>query len=245
MSRNALITGASRGIGREIAITLAKEGCNVIINYNKSEEKAKELVKLIKEKYKVSAYEFKCDISNEKDADQLVEFAYSKLDKIDILINNAGICIDKEFSDRTVGDFIKTFSLNTFGAFYLSKKIGQKMYENKYGKIVNISSNNSINGFYPTTIDYDASKSALNSITKNLAIEFSPFVNVNAVAPGWIDTDMNKNVLTEDIKDLEAQRILKKRIGNAKDVANTVSFLVSDKADYIDGQIIVVDGGMF
>lgn len=245
MSRNALITGASRGIGREIAITLAKEGCNVIINYNKSEEKAKELVKLIKEKYKVSAYEFKCDISNEKDADQLVEFAYSKLDKIDILINNAGICIDKEFSDRTVGDFLKTFSLNTFGAFYLSKRIGQKMYENKYGKIVNISSNNSINGFYPTTIDYDASKSALNSITKNLAIEFSPYVNVNAVAPGWIDTDMNKNVLTEDIKDLEAQRILKKRIGNAKDVANTVSFLVSDKADYIDGQIIVVDGGMF
>lgn len=245
MSRNALITGASRGIGREIAITLAKEGCNVIINYNKSEEKAKELVKLIKEKYKVSAYEFKCDISNEKDADQLVEFAYSKLDKIDILINNAGICIDKEFSDRTVGDFLKTFSLNTFGAFYLSKKIGQKMYENKYGKIVNISSNNSINGFYPTTIDYDASKSALNSITKNLAIEFSPYLNVNAVAPGWIDTDMNKNVLTEDIKDLEAQRILKKRIGNAKDVANTVSFLVSDKAEYIDGQIIVVDGGMF
>lgn len=245
MSRNALITGASRGIGREIAITLAKEGCNVIINYNKSEEKAKELVKLIKEKYKVSAYEFKCDISNEKDADQLVEFAYSKLDKIDILINNAGICIDKEFSDRTVGDFLKTFSLNTFGAFYLSKKIGQKMYENKYGKIVNISSNNSINGFYPTTIDYDASKSALNSITKNLAIEFSPYVNVNAVAPGWIDTDMNKNVLTEDIKDLEAQRILKKRIGNAKDVANAVSFLVSDKADYIDGQVIIVDGGMF
>ncbi len=245
MSRNALITGASRGIGREIAITLAKEGCNVIINYNKSEEKAKELVKLIKEKYKVSAYEFKCDISNEKDVDQLVEFAYSKLDKIDILINNAGICIDKEFSDRTVGDFLKTFSLNTFGAFYLSKRIGQKMYENKYGKIVNISSNNSINGFYPTTIDYDASKSALNSITKNLAIEFSPYVNVNAVAPGWIDTDMNKNVLTEDIKDLEAQRILKKRIGNTKDVANTVSFLVSDKADYIDGQIIVVDGGMF
>ena len=119
------------------------------------------------------------------------------------------------------------------------------MYENKYGKIVNISSNNSINGFYPTTIDYDASKSALNSITKNLAIEFSPYLNVNAVAPGWIDTDMNKNVLTEDIKDLEAQRILKKRIGKAKDVANTVSFLVSDKAEYIDGQIIVVDGGMF
>lgn len=245
MSRNALITGASRGIGREIAITLAKEGCNVIVNYNKSEEKAKELVKLIKEKYKVSAYEFKCDISSEKEVDQLVEFAYSKLDKIDILINNAGICIDKEFSDRTVGDFLKTFSLNTFGAFYLSKKIGQKMYENRYGKIVNISSNNSINGFYPTTIDYDASKSALNSITKNLAIEFSPYLNVNAVAPGWIDTDMNKDVLTEDIKDLEAQRILKKRIGNAKDVANAVSFLVSDKADYIDGQVIIVDGGMF
>ena len=119
------------------------------------------------------------------------------------------------------------------------------MVSNKFGKIVNISSNNSINGFFPTTIDYDASKSALNILTKNLAIQFAPYVNVNAIAPGWIDTDMNKDLLTNDIKELESQRILKHRIGEPCDVANLVSFLVSEKSSYINGQIIVIDGGMF
>lgn len=245
MSRNALITGASRGIGKEIALLLAKERCNIIVNYNNSKKEAEELVKLIKQNYGVEAYSFKADVSSEKEIDQLVDFAYSRFKNIDILINNAGICIDKEVADRTVSDFLKTFSLNLFGVFYLSKIIGKRMFESKFGKIVNISSNNSINGFYPTTIDYDASKTALNSLTKNLAVEFSPFVNVNAVAPGWIDTDMNKELLTEDIKEMESERILKKRIGSPRDVAEVVSFLVSNKADYVDGQVIVVDGGMF
>ena len=245
MNKCAIITGASRGIGRAIATQLASEGYSLIINYNNSEQLADGLLRELVKKYSIKAFCFKADVSNEKEIDKMVKFALEKFGKIDVLINNAGICHDLPFEERTVSCFQKTFETNLFSVFYISKLVGRIMKENKYGKIVNISSNNSINGFYPTTIDYDASKSALNSLTKNLAIEFSPFINVNAVAPGWIDTDMNKDVLTNDIIPLECERILKHRIGLPKDVANLVSFLVSDKADYIDGEVIVIDGGMF
>lgn len=240
----ALITGASRGIGRAIAKHLASDGCDVIINYNKSKQQAEELMREINQKYNVNAVIFKADISNEIEINNLFNFAINKFKKIDILINNAGICKDLDFAERTVGDFLETFKTNVFSVFELSRLVGREMVKNKYGKIINISSNNSINCFYPTSIDYDASKSALNSLTKNLAIEFSPYINVNAVAPGWINTEMNKD-LTPDIMELEKEKILKKRIGTPEDVANLVSFLVKDEADYINGEVIVIDGGMF
>lgn len=243
-TKNAIITGASRGIGREIAYKLASKGYNVLINYNSSQTKAEDLAEKIQKEFSVKALTFKADISEEKDVLKLFEFAVNQFKKIDVLINNAGICYDVEFSDRTVGQFEKTFKTNVFGVFNLSRLVGRLMKENKYGKIVNISSNNSINCFYPTSVDYDASKAALNSLTKNMAIEFAPYVNVNAVAPGWIQTEMNKD-LTPDIIEFEKEKILKRRIGTTKDVANLVSFLVSDDADYINGEIIVIDGGMF
>ncbi|NCB48861.1 MAG: 3-oxoacyl-ACP reductase FabG [Clostridia bacterium] len=245
MTKCAIITGASRGIGRAIATQLASEGFSLIINYNNSKFQAEELSKELQKKYNINAFHFKADVSNENDIDEMVNFAVKKFGKIDVLVNNAGVCVDLPFEERTVSSFQKTFKTNLFSVFYLSKLVGRIMKKNKFGKIVNISSNNSINGFYPTTIDYDASKSALNSLTKNLSIEFAPYVNVNAVAPGWIDTDMNKEVLTDEIAKLECERILKRRIGTPQDVANLVSFLVSDKADYIDGEVIVIDGGMF
>lgn len=243
-NQNAIITGASRGIGREIAYKLASKGYNVLINYNKSKEKAEDLAKKIQKEFNVKALTFKADISNEEDVLKLFEFAINQFKTIDVLVNNAGICEDMEFLDRTVGQFEKTFKTNVFGVFNLSRLVGRLMKENKYGKIINISSNNSINCFYPTSVDYDASKAALNSLTKNMAIEFAPYVNVNAVAPGWIQTEMNKD-LTPDIIEFEKEKILKRRIGTPKDVANLVAFLVSDEADYINGEIIVIDGGMF
>jgi len=242
--KTALITGASRGIGKAIAIELAKKGCNVVINYLKSQEKAEALAEIIRAEYNVKAECFKADISKEVEVNKLFKFCLDKFERIDILVNNAGICFDIDLTDRTLGQFVDTFKTNVFGVFALTKIVGEHMVENKYGKIVNISSNNSINCFYPTSIDYDATKSALNSMTKNFAIEFSPYVNVVAVAPGWIETDMNKD-LTPDIMELEKERILKKRIGKPEDVAKLVSFLVSDDADYINGEIIVIDGGMF
>ena len=240
----ALITGASRGIGKAIAESLAKENYNLILNYKNSKEKAEKLAKELENKYKIKALTFCADVGNVEDCEKLALFCYKNFKNIDVLVNNAGICIDKELSDRTVGQFIETFNINVFGPFILTKIIGEQMVRNKHGKIINISSNNSINQFYPTTIDYDASKCALNSITKNFAIQFSPFVNVNAIAPGWIETDMNKD-LSKEYMESEKEKILKRRIGKPEDVANLVSFLVSDKADYINGQVIVVDGGMF
>lgn len=240
----ALITGASRGIGSAIAYELASKGCDVIINYLNSEKKALELCEKIKKDFSVKTVAFKADIGNKNDVINLFNFILNNFNKIDILINNAGVCYDMEFSDRTVEDFEKTFKINLFGVFNISRLIGREMVKNKYGKIINISSNNSINCFYPTSVDYDASKAALNSLTKNMAIEFAPYVNVNAVAPGWIETEMNKE-LTPDIMEYEKEKILKKRIGKPKDVAKLVSFLVSDDSDYINGEVIVVDGGMF
>ncbi len=241
----ALITGASRGIGKQIAVQLASEGINIVINYYSSQQKAEDLARELEKKYDVKCLPIKADVSKTEEVDKMLEQVTATFGKIDYLINNAGVCVDMDVKDRTVGQFVKTFEINAFSTFYLCKTVGSAMKLNGFGKIVNISSNNSINCFYPTTIDYDASKCAVNSLTRNFAIELAPEVNVNAVAPGWIDTDMNKAVLTEDIKPLEAGRVLKNRIGSPQDVANVVSFLLSDKADYITGQIIVVDGGMF
>ncbi len=240
----ALITGASRGIGKAIAIKLAKDGYDIIINYNNSKFQADELMKELINKYNIKAICIKADISDENEVINLFNNAIKLFNKIDVLINNAGICIDLDLKDRTVGHFIETFKTNLFGVFQLSRLVGQEMIKNKYGKIINISSNNAINCFSPYSIDYDCSKSALNTLTKDLAIEFSPYINVNAIAPGWINTEMNKE-LTPDIMELEKEKILKKRIGTPDDVANLVSFLIKDEADYINGEIIVIDGGMF
>ena len=241
----ALVTGASRGIGKQIATQLASEGINVAINYNSSKELAENLARELEKKYDVKCIAVQADVSICDQVDMMIEQVTSEFGKIDYLVNNAGICVDMSVRDRTVGQFAKTFAVNTYSVYHLCKTVGSAMKQNGFGKIVNISSNNSINCFYPTTIDYDASKSAVNSLTRNFAIELAPEVNVNAVAPGWVDTDMNKGVLTDDIKPLEAARVLKKRIGTPQDVANLVSFLLSDKSDYITGQIIAIDGGMF
>ena len=242
---NAIVTGASRGIGKQIAIQLAKLGYNLVIHYNQSTQSSIDLAQYLKKEYKIKTYVFQANLMDYEQIINLYNFSLNKLNTIDVLINNAGICINKEFCDRNLEDFYKTFQVNLFSVYQLSKLVGSHMYNNKSGKIVNISSDNSINNFDPTTIDYDASKSALNSLTKNLAIQFAPYVNVNAIAPGWILTDMDKDILTPDIVELESQKILKKRMGKVEDVANLVEFLVSSKSDYIDGEIIVINGGMF
>jgi len=240
----ALITGASRGIGKAIAIKLASLKYNLIINYVNSDEKAKNLTNELNKKYGIEAYHFCADIGNPEQIKSLYDFAKIKFKNIDILVNNAGICVDEELENKSFEQFIRTLSVNLVGPFELCKLVGKDMMVNKYGKIINISSNNSINCFYPTTIDYDASKAGLNNLTRNLAIQFSPYINVNAIAPGWIETEMNKD-LTPDIMELEKEKILKKRIGTPEDIANIVAFLISDDASYINGAVIVADGGTF
>lgn len=243
MNKVVLVTGGSRGIGKAICEKFAKNGYDVIVNCKISIGRAIKLCDYLQKNYHICALYCQADISKHSDVVKLFDFVLKKFKRIDVLVNNAGISINLGLSDRTIEHFYKTFETNVFGTFDLCKLIGQFMFKNKHGKIINISSDNSILSNDPVLIDYDASKAAINLITKDLAKEFAPFVNVNAVAPGWIETDMDKDILTEDVIELEKQRILKNRIGKPEDVANLVYFLASDESDYINGEIIVINGG--
>ena len=237
-----LVTGSSRGIGKAIILEFADKGYNVIINYNNNEQKALELKKYIEEKYNVKVLAIKADVSNENDVKEMITTILEEFGKIDILVNNAGIAIDKEFKDRTVEDWKKTLSINLIGPFILSKYVGEKMIENKSGKIINISSTNGIDAFFPTTVDYDASKAGLINLTHNLAIQFAPYINVNCVAPGWVNTDMNKE-LPKELIDEETAKIYKKRFAEPSEIAKLVVFLASEDADFINDEVIKMDGG--
>lgn len=243
MNKVALITGGSRGIGKEIVKTFAENGFSVAFCYKNSTLKAEELEKEIKEKYKVETFSFKCDLLKEQEIEIFVNKVLEKFGQIDVLVNNAGIDYHKEYFEKTAQDFLDIYKVNLIAPFLLSKFVAPIMIKNKYGKIINISSNNATGFSDPITTEYDCSKSALITLTKNMAKQFAPIVNVNAVAPGWVETEMN-NDIDEDIKSIECQRILKNRFATPKDIANVVFFLASDKADYINGETIIVDGGM-
>ncbi len=183
------------------------------------------------------------DVSKETDVKRMIETIIEKYGHLDILVNNAGIAIDNDFQDRHVKDWQETLNTNLIGVFLTSKYAGKYMLKNQYGKIINISSTNGIDTIYPYSIDYDASKAGLINMTKNLAIEFAPFINVNAVAPGWVDTGMNDKLSKSYLKS-EMEKTLLKRFAEPEEIANVVLFLASDMARYIDGETIRVDGGL-
>ncbi len=237
-----LITGSSRGIGRSIAVKFAKEGASVIINYKSNENEAKIITEIISS-YANDCMCIQADVSKEKDVKRMIDTIIEKYGHIDILVNNAGIAIDNDFQNRQVKDWKETLNTNLIGVFLTSKYAGKYMLENQYGKIINISSTNGIDTIYPYSIDYDASKAGLINMTKNLAIEFAPFINVNAVAPGWVDTGMNDDLSKSYLKS-EMEKTLLKRFAEPEEIANVVLFLASDMARYIDGETIRVDGGL-
>ena len=237
-----LVTGSSRGIGRSIAIAFAKEGANVIINYKSSEIDAEVAYDIISS-YGNQCMSIKADVSNESNVKTMIDMIINKFGRIDILVNNAGIAIDSDFNDKTTSNWKKTMDTNVIGPFLTSKYAGTIMMNQKYGKIINISSTNGINTTYPYSADYDASKAALINLTKNLAVQFAPYVNVNSVAPGWVDTDMNQDLPKSYLRD-EKEKILLKRFAEPEEISNVVLFLASDKARYITSEIITVSGGL-
>ena len=206
-------------------------------------ENAEELSNYLKEEYKIETLVIKADVSNEEQVKDMIQEIIDKFGKIDVLVNNAGIAIDKEFEDRTVEDWKKTLEVNTIGTFLVSKYASENMMKNKSGKIINISSTNGINTFFPSSIDYDASKAAIINLTYNLVIQFAPYINVNAVAPGWVNTEMNKE-LSKDYLIEETEKIYKKRFAEPEEIAKVICFLASEDAEYINGTVIKVDGGM-
>lgn len=244
MEKVVLITGSSKGIGKATAVEFAKiGGYKVVINYLTDRENAEELSNYLKQEYKIETMVIKADVSEEEQVKSMVQEIINKFGRIDVLVNNAGIAIDKEFEDRTVEDWKRTLEVNTIGTFLVSKYASENMMENKSGKIINVSSTNGINTFFPSSIDYDASKAAIINLTYNLAIQFAPYINVNAVAPGWVNTDMNKE-LPKDLIQEETEKIYKRRFAEPEEIAKVICFLASEDAEYINGTVIKVDGGM-
>ena len=244
MNKNVLVTGGTRGIGEAISREFAKKGYDLIINYVNSNDKAQNLKQELEKEYNIKVLPIQTDISNEISIKNMVDTAIKEFGKIDVLVNNAGIVIDKEFEDRTVEEWKKTLDINLIAPFVLTKLVGKEMMKQKSGAIINISSTNGINTYYPTSVDYDASKSGLISLTYDSAVQFAPYVRVNCVAPGWVNTEMNKE-LPEDFVKEETERILVKRFAEPKEIAKVVTFLASEDASFVNSTVIKVDGGWY
>jgi len=238
----ALVTGSTSSLGSEIIRVLAKEGANVVIHYHNKKEEAYALEQEIKNKYNIDTYVIKCDITNENKVENMVDKILKKCQKIDILVNNSAYTKDTPYEEKTSTSFKKILDVNIIGTFLVTKYVGRTMLKNKQGKIINISSNNAINCYYPESIDYDASKAGIISMTKNMALYYKPYINVNCICPGWMDTDINKNLDTTFKKE-EENKIYLHRFAKTEEIANVVAFLASDKASYINNTIIKIDGG--
>ncbi len=236
-----LITGASRGIGKATALLFAKEGAKVIVNFNKAEKEASNVVKEIS-RIGSDAIAIKCDVSKEEEVKKMISEGVKKFGKIDILINNAGIVFDIPLFEKTVEQWNRTLGVNLTGVFLCSKHAAPHLRKQKTAAIVNVSSTNGLDTLSTESADYDASKSGVISLTKNLATELAPNIRVNCVAPGWVNTDINKD-LPKDYIDEETEHILMKRFGRPEEIAGVVLFLASDDASFITGTTLVVDGG--
>ena len=235
--KTALVTGASRGIGEAIARQLSKDGMYVFVNYEKSEEKAKKIAE------EIGGCAIKCDVSDENAVAQMIKTIEEKTGGVDVLVNNAGISLVKMFSDTTPEEWERIFSVNVGGVYNVTRSVLPFMVNKKSGRIINISS---VWGEVGASCEvaYSATKAALIGFTKALSKELGPSgITVNAVTPGLIDTDMNSDLSDEDKAEF-VSGISLLREGTPEDVANLVSFLASDKSDYITGQVIGVNGGL-
>lgn len=238
----AIVTGASKGIGRAIAINFAKEGAKVVLNYRSDDNGAQEVLKEIENSGGVALLH-RGDVSDFSVAEDLIKFCIEKFSRIDILVNNAGITRDTLLLRMKEEDFDSVINVNLKGSFNCVKHASSFMIKQKYGKILNISSVIGLIGNVGQ-INYAASKAGIIGMTKSLAKELgSRGINVNAIAPGFIETDMT-SVLEDKTKETIMSHIPLKRMGSVEDVSNLALFLASDLASYITGQVITVDGGM-
>ena len=238
----AVVTGASRGIGKEIAKTLAAKGATVVVNYNGSAEKAEETVKEI-EALGGKAEALQCNVSDYDKAAEMMAYVVKTYGRVDILVNNAGITRDNLLMKMSEADFEAVLSTNLKGTFHTIRHASRYFLKQRYGRIVNISSVSGVIG-NAGQANYSASKAGVIGLTKSVARELaSRGITCNAVAPGFIETDMT-DAMTESAKEAVQKQIPLGRCGNTKDVAELVTFLASDKAAYITGQVISVDGGM-
>lgn len=242
MNKVALITGATRGIGKQIAMTLAKEGYDIALNYRKKNEELENTKKEIQEN-QVECFAVRGDVSSFEDCEELVKQVIEKFGKVDVLVNNAGITKDMLLMRMKKEDFKQVVDVNLIGTFNVTKNVINHMLKARSGRIINISSVVGVSGNAGQT-NYAASKAGILGFTKSLAKEVaSRGILVNAVAPGFIETSMTE-VLKDEIKKEIAKNIPLRRMGTSQDVANVVKFLASKDSSYITGQVLHVDGGM-
>ena len=245
MSKVVLITGGAGGIGSAIARKLGQEGYDVVINYLTSKQKAESLAKQLHEDYGVRTLAIRADVAKEEEVDAMVSVIEETLGGVDILINNAAIDLPDLFVNKTADQLRQVLDVNVVGAYNCAARVYKHMLQQEYGRIINISSTNGINTYYPVCFDYDLSKAALNSLTHDLAVQFAPFVNVNAIAAGFIGTEKELEGYDEEFLKQETEKILVRRYGQPEEVASLVAFLISDEADFINNSIIRLDGGQY
>lgn len=238
-TKTVLITGASKGLGAATAKLFAKHHYNVIINYLSSSALAASLKEEIESLYHVNVTCYQCDISNEEEVKKIVTFLEENHITIDTLINNAAITNDSIVEDKTSKDFMNILNTNLIGPFLTSKYIGKYMLNNNGTSIVNISSTNAIDSYYPYSMDYDASKAGVISLTHNFAKLYAPNVRVNCIAPGWINTESN-NLSDEQIEE-ESKNILLKRFASPEEISESIYFAATNT--YLNDSILKIDGG--
>lgn len=239
IKKTVLITGGSRGLGKEIVKKFASNNYNIVFTYLNSEKESEKLQTDIQEKYNCKVLCLKCDITKEADVNNLFYSVKEEFGTVDCLVNNAGVAFDNSIYDKTLDEFKYVLDVNLVGAFNVTKEISKIM---STGSIINVTSTDGIDTCYKEEMDYAASKAGLISLTKTMAKEFAPNIRVNAVAPGWINTDMNKEMYFE-FKKNEEEKILLGRFAEPEEIANVIYFLATKEASYINGTVIRVDGG--
>lgn len=237
-----LVTGSSIGLGAAIAEKFASNNYNVVINYLTHEKEALKLKTDLENKYNVECLAIEGNIASDEDVKYMYKKVMKVFNKIDVLINNASVSFDTDFDMKDKDIFMKILEINLYGTFNVTKVFGNEMLKNKSGKIINIASTNGIDTFYEYGLDYDASKAAVINLTHNIASHYAPYINVNCVCPGWINTPMNNN-MDEEFKKQEIDKILLHRFAEPNEIANLVYFLTTDEASYINDSIIRIDGG--
>lgn len=240
MNKVVLVTGSTRGIGKATIIEFASNGYNVVINYIESRDEADKLKNYVESKFNIKALVIKTDVSNEKEVKNMIDTIIKEFGRIDVLVNNAGIVYDRNFDEIKVDEFKRTLEVNVIGAFIVSREVSR--YMKKGSTIVNVSSTNGTKTISPECLDYNISKIGLQSLTRDLAFQFKPNIRVNAIAIGWADTDMNKDLPKDYLKE-ETSKIYIERFADPSEIAKTIYFLASDESSYINSEIVNIDGG--
>ena len=242
-----LVTGASRGLGSSIVEIFAQHGYNIILNYCTNKEKAIAVKKKMEQKYSVKVHLIQCDVSIEEEVKKMIDESVKVFGTINVLVNNAAISLDSFYREKSKSTFTKTLDVNLIGPFLVSKYASECIAKQENGAIIHIASTNGMGMGHPMSVEYDVSKAGVIALTKDMAIAYAPLIRVNAVSPGWIETDMSlceDTELEEVFKQEESSKICLQRFGKPEEIAKVVYFLASTDASYINGSVIRVDGGV-